>query len=128
MLRHNYKDNSGHEDDDTVILRSIFDKCDSTTKSGLNNKKASFSEFKLVYHNQDVPETLDKILVAFNKIVMVGGQDEDFMLKIFNASSASNNEDVLDFIKKKRDAWEEDQLQDDVDVLIDACIKVQQHH
>ena len=123
LFRHTYNDDTGYEDDGTTMLRVIFDKCDPTTKSGINNLKARLSDFKLADHKQDVPEMLDEMLVTFNKIVMAGGQDDDFMLKVFNALSTSDNEDFLDFIKKKRDAWEEDQLDDDVDVLIDACIK-----
>ena len=120
LLRHTHNDNSGCGDDGPTILRTIFDKCDPTTKSGLNNLKARLSEFKLADHHQDVPEMLDEMLVTFNNIVIAGGQDEDFILKIFNALSTSKNEDFLDFIRKKRDAWEEDQLQEDVDILIDA--------
>ena len=55
---------------------------------------------------------LDKILVTLNKIVIAGGHDEYFMLNIFNALSESDKYDFLYFIKNKRDAWEEYQLED----------------
>lgn len=55
------------------MLRVIFDKCDPTTKSGLNNLKASFSEFKLANHEQDAPYILDEMLATFNKIATSGG-------------------------------------------------------
>ena len=123
LFRYAYHDNSGCEDDGTTKLRIIFDKFDPIAISGLNNIKARLSEFKLVHHNQDVPEILEELLVTFNKIVMTGGQDEDSMLKICNLLYTSNDEDYLDFVKEKRDACEEDRIQDDVDVLIDECIK-----
>ena len=45
------------------------------------------------------------------------------MFKIFNALSASDNTDFFDLIKKKMDAWEENQLENNVNMLIDACTK-----
>ena len=102
------------------MLRVIFDKCDPTTKSGLNNLKESLSEFKLADYKQDMPEMLDKMMVTFNKTVMAGGQDNEFMLKLFDVLSVQSNKDFLDFINKKRDAWEEDKLEVDVDMLIET--------
>ena len=72
---------------------------------------------------QDVPDMLDAMQVMHNRIIHGGGQDEDFMLKVFNALETSNDEDFVDFVKKKRDLWEEDELGDDVDALISACTK-----
>ena len=89
LFRHTYNDDTGYEDDGTTMLRVMFDKCDPTTKSGINNLKARLSDFKLADHKQDVPEMLDEMLVTFNKIVMAGGQDDAFMLKVFNALSTS---------------------------------------
>ena len=63
------------------------------------------------------------MLVTFNKSILVGCYDNDFMLKMFNALSTSNDAEFLDFIKKKRDAWEEDQPEYDFDMLIDSCTK-----
>lgn len=82
LFRHTYNDDTGYEDDGTTMLRVIFDKCDPTTKSGINNLKARISDFKLADHKQDVPEMLDEMLVTFYKIVMAGGQDDDFMLHL----------------------------------------------
>ena len=45
------------------------------------------------------------------------------MLKVFNAMETSEDEDFLDFIKKKRNLWEEDELEDNVDALVRACTK-----
>ena len=45
------------------------------------------------------------------------------MLKVFNAIETLEDEDFLNFVKKKHDLWEEDELKDDVDTLIRACTK-----
>ena len=105
------------------MLRLIIDRYDPTTKSGVNSLKSNLSEFNLADHKQDVSEILDEMLVTFNKTILEGGQDDIFTLKTFNALSASDNADFLDFIKKKRDAWEEDQLEEDVDILISTRTK-----
>ena len=63
------------------------------------------------------------MLVTFNKIVMTGVQDDYFILKIFNDLSALDYAYFFYFIKKKRDTLEEDQLEDELDTMIDACIK-----
>ena len=78
---------SGYEDDGPTMLRVIFDKCDLTTKSGVNDLKSNLSEFNLADHKQDMPKILNGMLVIFNKIILAGGQDDDFMLKIFNILS-----------------------------------------
>ena len=87
-----------------TMLRLMFDECDLTRKSGVISLKSNLSEFNLEDHKKDVPEILDKSLVTFIKIILVGGQDDDFILKTFNALSASNNADLLDFVEKKRDS------------------------
>lgn len=51
------------------MLRVIFDKCDPTTKSGVNTQKSNLSEFKVVDHKQNVPEILEEMLVTFKKNV-----------------------------------------------------------
>ena len=76
---------------------TCFDQHDPNTNSGLNNLKASLGEFKLENHKQDVPEIRDEMLATFNKIIVTGGQDDDFILNIFNALSTSDNEIFLDF-------------------------------
>ena len=63
---------------------------------------------------------MDDVLVTFNKIILAGGQDDDFALKTFYALSTLDDASFLDFTKKKRGTWEEDQLEDEIDVLTDA--------
>ena len=57
------------------------------------------------------------------KIIYNGGQDDGFVLKVFNTLETSNNDDFLSFVKKKKDALEEDALEDNVDNLIQAHAK-----
>ena len=66
---------------------------------------------------------LDAMQMCYNQILQNGGQDDDLMLKVFNALETSDDEDFLNFVKKKRDLWDEDELEDDMDVLISACTK-----
>ena len=124
-FRHYYTgiNTNAYEDDGSTIVRIIWDKCDPTTKSGVNALKSELLNFTLDDFKQDVPDMLDDMQIKYNRIIQTGGQDDDFMLKVFNAMETSEDEDFLDFVKKKRDLWEEDELQDDVDALIRACTK-----
>ena len=45
------------------------------------------------------------------------------MLKVFNALETLDDKDFLNFVKKKRNLWDEDELEDNVDVLISAYTK-----
>ena len=40
------------------------------------------------------------------------------MWKVFNALETLNNQDFLDYIKKKHDAWVDDELSDNVEAFI----------
>ena len=66
---------------------------------------------------------LDHMSQCHNQITYSWSQDYDFMLKAFNSLESSSNEDFLSLIKKKRDSWEEDELEDNVDGLIQVCSK-----
>jgi len=66
---------------------------------------------------------LDAMQICYNKILQNGSRDDDFMLKIFNALEMSDNNEFLAFVQKKRDLWDEDELEDDVDKLMSACTK-----
>ena len=80
-----HSNGSRHEDRGPMMIRVMLDEFDPTIKSGVNNLKSNISEFNLTCLKQYVPEILDKMLVTFNKIILEGGQDDTFMLKIFNA-------------------------------------------
>ena len=114
---------NAYEDDGSTIVRIIWDKCDPSTKSGVNALKSKLSSFTLEDFKQDVLDMLDSMQVMHNRIIHGGRQDDDFMLKTFNALETSEDEDFLNFVKKKRDLWEEDELLDDVDALVRACAK-----
>ena len=118
-FRHFYAENnaSAHEDDGTTMIRIIFSKCDPSAKSGINSLKAELSSFALGDYEENVPEILDAMQICCNQIIHCGGQDDDFVPKAFDALGASDNEDFLSFVKKKRDLWEADELDDDALVL-----------
>ena len=121
LFRYTYSKKSGCEDDGPTMLRGLFDKYNPITKLGVSMLKISLSGFKLTYHKQCVPRMLDEMLVAFNFFITEGY--DDLMPEIFNYLPTSDNAYFLDFVKKKRDNREEHQLEDDVDMLINACTK-----
>ena len=61
---------------------------------------------------------LDAMQIKCNHILQGGGQDNDFMLKVFNAIETLEDEDFLDFIKKKCDLWEEDKSDENAGALV----------
>ena len=105
------------------MIRIIFSKCNPSTKSRINSLNSEISSFALGDYEENEPDMLDEMQICYNKIIHCRGQDDDFMLKAFDALGASDNEDFLSFVKKKRDLWEGDELDDDVDALMSACIK-----
>ena len=66
---------------------------------------------------------LDVMQTCYDQILHGREQDDDFMLKTFNALETLDDEDFLNFAKKKTDLWNEDELKDDVDALISTCAK-----
>ena len=49
--------------------------------------------------------------------------DNNFMFKIFNTLEILNNKDFLPFIKKNRNLWKGNELEDNMDILILVCTK-----
>ena len=41
--------------------------------------------------------------IFYNQIIHCGGQDDDFVLKVFDGLGMSDDEDFLSFVEKKRD-------------------------
>ena len=124
-FRHLHAGNNanGCEYEVTTMIRIIFSKCDPSTKSGFNSLKSELSSFVLVNHEGNMPDMLDVIQNCYAKIIHCRVQDDDFTLKVFDALGTSDNEVFLCFVKKERDSWEEDELDDYVDVFMAACAK-----
>lgn len=124
-FRHCYAGNNAnaYEDCGSTMARIIFSECDPSARLGVNSLKAELSDFTLKDYDQDASDMLDAMQICHDRIVHSGSKDDDFMLKIFNALETSDNKEFLTFAQKKRDLWEEDELEDNVDKLVSACIK-----
>ena len=120
---HYYEGINTYEDDRATLIRLIFDKCNSSAKSGINFLKSELSNFSLDRYKQNVPDMLDAMQMCYNQIVQNRRQDNNLMLKVFNTLETSDNENLLNFVKKKRNLWDEDELEDNVDILISAYTK-----
>ena len=106
------------------MIRIIFSKCDPSTKSGIKTLKTDLSSFRLGDHDKNLPDITDAIQFFCNQIIHCRVQDDDFMLKVFDVLGASDDEDVLSFVKKKRYLLEEDELDDDMEMLMSASTTI----
>ena len=70
LFRHRYRDDQGgsYEDDGPTMLRIIFDKCNPTTKAGVNTLKSKLTKFTLKDYDDNVPEMLDSMQMIHNEI------------------------------------------------------------
>ena len=74
---------NAHEDDGSTMIRIIFDKCDPTTKLGINTLKTKLVIFELEDYDQNAAGILDSMQLCHNQIIHSEGQSDDFMLKTF---------------------------------------------
>ena len=118
-----YEGINTYEDDSVRLIRLIFNKCDPSTKSGINSLKSELSNFSLERYKQNELDILYAIQIYYNQILQNGGQDDNFILKVFNTLEMSDNENFLNFVKKKSDPQDEHELEDNADVLISTCTK-----
>ena len=72
-FRHYYEGINAYEDDRAILIRLIFDKCDPSTKLGINSLKLDLSNFSLDRYKQNVPDILDAMQMYYNQILENGG-------------------------------------------------------
>ena len=68
-----YKGINVYKDGRATLIRLIFDKYDSSTKSGINSLKSELSNFSLDRYKQNVPDILDAMQMYYNQILENGG-------------------------------------------------------
>ena len=61
--------------------------------------------------------------MVHNQIIHISRKDDDFILSALNGLEASQNDNVRQILNKHRDTWEEDEFEDNVNILIEACTK-----
>ena len=97
LFRSVHANGSKFEDDRIPKIRVTFNKHDPTTKSGVRPLKSNHSEITLAGCKKSVPEVLDETLVTLNKIILAGGHDAEFVLKVYSVLTASGNADFFGF-------------------------------
>jgi len=91
------------KDNRPTMIRIIFDRYNPKTKAGINSLKVKLSTYNLNDFDQSVTTMLDSMELTYSQIIHRSKKDGEYIYKVFNALVTSDNEDLLEYMKKKQD-------------------------